>query len=88
MYEWWRFVIIVGLIALSGLFSGLTLGLLGLDTKNLEVSFPQAQNHIVSYLQWDHLRQSKIRKMPSMPEPSFHLGKEETFSCAPYSWET
>ena len=37
MIEWWRLLIIILLILLSGLFSGLTLGLLGLDTKNLEL---------------------------------------------------
>ena len=35
--EWWRWVIIVGLIMLSGCFSGLNLGVLGLDTKDLEM---------------------------------------------------
>jgi len=32
-----EFIPIVGLIALSGLFSGLTLGLLSLDVNQLEV---------------------------------------------------
>jgi metal transporter CNNM len=36
-YEWWRFVIIVLLIVLSGCFSGLNLGVLGLDLGNLEM---------------------------------------------------
>ncbi len=35
--EWWRFVLIVFLVALSGCFSGLNLGVLGLDLKNLEM---------------------------------------------------
>jgi hypothetical protein len=35
--EWWRFVLIVALVALSGCFSGLNLGVLGLDLKNLEM---------------------------------------------------
>lgn len=30
-YEWWRFVIIVGLSLLSAIFSGLNLGIIGLD---------------------------------------------------------
>ncbi len=37
MVEWWRIVIIIFLVILSGVFSGLTLGLLGLDNNNLEV---------------------------------------------------
>ena len=35
--EWWRWLLIVGLICLSGCFSGLNLGVLGLDTKDLEL---------------------------------------------------
>ena len=35
--EWWRWVIIVSLITLSGCFSGLNLGVLGLDLKDLEM---------------------------------------------------
>lgn len=35
--EWWRYAIILVLIALSAMFSGLTLGLMGLDTRNLEL---------------------------------------------------
>lgn len=35
MVEWWRFFIIVFLVALSALFAGLTLGLMGLDSRNL-----------------------------------------------------
>ena len=35
--EWWRWLIIVGLLALSGSFSGLNLGVLGLDVKDLEM---------------------------------------------------
>ena len=35
--EWWRWLLIVGLIMLSGCFSGLNLGVLGLDTKDLEL---------------------------------------------------
>ena len=35
--EWWRWVLIVSLIVLSGCFSGLNLGVLGLDTKDLEM---------------------------------------------------
>ena len=30
-YEWWRFVLIVGLSLLSAVFSGLNLGIVGLD---------------------------------------------------------
>ena len=37
MDEWWRYLVIVLLVLLSGTFSGLTLGLLGLDNNNLEV---------------------------------------------------
>lgn len=37
MVEWWRFFIIFALVMLSALFSGLTLGLMGLDTRNLEL---------------------------------------------------
>lgn len=37
VFEVFRYVAIVALIMLSGLFSGLTLGLLGLDTNQLEV---------------------------------------------------
>lgn len=36
-YAWWRFVIIVGLSALSAVFSGLNLGIIGLDTGYLEL---------------------------------------------------
>ena len=35
--EWYRWLIILGLIALSGSFSGLNLGVLGLDVKDLEL---------------------------------------------------
>jgi hypothetical protein len=35
--EWWRFLLIFLLVALSGCFSGLNLGVLGLDLKNLEM---------------------------------------------------
>lgn len=35
--EWWRWVLIVVLLLLSGSFSGLNLGVLGLDTKDLEM---------------------------------------------------
>jgi len=35
--EIWRLAIIVGLVMLSGCFSGLNLGVLGLETKNLEM---------------------------------------------------
>lgn len=35
--EWWRWILIVCLIILSGCFSGLNLGVLGLDTKDLEM---------------------------------------------------
>ena len=34
--EWWRWILILGLITLSGCFSGLNLGVLGLDTHQLE----------------------------------------------------
>lgn len=30
-YEWWRFLLIVGLSLLSAVFSGLNLGIVGLD---------------------------------------------------------
>ena len=39
MIEWWRIVIMIGLCILSGLFSGLNLGLLGLDIRSLEVQY-------------------------------------------------
>jgi metal transporter CNNM len=35
--SWYNFVVIVVLAIMSGLFSGLNLGLLGLDVKNLEL---------------------------------------------------
>ena len=35
--EWWRWILILGLVMLSGCFSGLNLGVLGLDTKDLEM---------------------------------------------------
>ena len=35
--EWWKWVAIVVLIILSGCFSGLNLGVLGLDLKDLEL---------------------------------------------------
>ena len=35
--DWWRWLLIFGLIVLSGCFSGLNLGVLGLDTKDLEM---------------------------------------------------
>ena len=35
--EWWRWIIIVVLLCLSGSFSGLNLGVLGLDVKDLEM---------------------------------------------------
>ena len=35
--EWWRWLLILGLILLSGCFSGLNLGVLGLDVKDLEM---------------------------------------------------
>ena len=35
--EWWRLLFIIVLISLSGIFSGLNLGYLGLDTKYLEL---------------------------------------------------
>jgi CBS domain containing-hemolysin-like protein len=35
--EWWRLVVVFFLVVLSALFSGLTLGLMGLDTRNLEL---------------------------------------------------
>lgn len=35
--KWYDFIIILGLALLSGTFSGLNLGLLGLDVKNLEL---------------------------------------------------
>jgi metal transporter CNNM len=36
-YEWWRFVLIVGLSLLSAVFSGLNLGIIGLDPGYLEL---------------------------------------------------
>ena len=36
-YEWWRFVIIVGLSLMSALFSGLNLGIISLDIEYLEL---------------------------------------------------
>ncbi len=36
-YEWWRFVIIVGLSILSAIFSGLNLAIIGLDVSYLEL---------------------------------------------------
>ena len=35
--EWWRWVLITTLIALSGCFSGLNLGVLGLEVSDLEI---------------------------------------------------
>ena len=35
--EWWRWILIVSLIALSGCFSGLNLGVLGLEVSDLEI---------------------------------------------------
>ena len=35
--EWWRWLLIVSLIALSGCFSGLNLGVLGLEVSDLEI---------------------------------------------------
>ena len=35
--EWWKWVAIVVLISLSGCYSGLNLGVLGLDIKDLEM---------------------------------------------------
>ncbi|CAI2360224.1 unnamed protein product [Moneuplotes crassus] len=37
MVEWWRLLMIFVLVCMSALFSGLTLGLMGLDTRNLEL---------------------------------------------------
>jgi metal transporter CNNM len=37
MVEWWRILVCLVLVCLSALFSGLTLGLMGLDTRNLEL---------------------------------------------------
>lgn len=36
-FPWWRILLIVILSILSGVFSGLNLGYLGLDTKYLEL---------------------------------------------------
>ena len=36
-YEWWRFVLIVGLSLLSAVFSGLNLGIVGLDPGYLQL---------------------------------------------------
>jgi len=35
--EWWRILIIIGLSLLTGLFSGLNLGIIGLDPSYLEL---------------------------------------------------
>jgi hypothetical protein len=35
--QWYNFVVIIVLAMMSGMFSGLNLGLLGLDVKNLEL---------------------------------------------------
>ena len=35
--EWWQYVVIVVLCSFSAMFSGLNLGLMGLDVKNLEL---------------------------------------------------
>ena len=35
--EWWRWLLILALVMLSGCFSGLNLGVLGLETKDLEL---------------------------------------------------
>ena len=35
--EWWRWGAIIGLVLLSGCFSGLNLGVLGLDTSDLKL---------------------------------------------------
>ena len=34
---WWQWILILALVTLSGCFSGLNLGVLGLDTKDLEL---------------------------------------------------
>jgi CBS domain containing-hemolysin-like protein len=41
--EWYEFVLVAVLICLSGLFSGLTLGLMGLDKVILNVLIEQRQ---------------------------------------------
>lgn len=35
--EWWRILLIIGLALLTGLFSGLNLGIIGLDPNYLEL---------------------------------------------------
>jgi len=37
MAEAWHFIVLAVLLSLSGLFAGLTLGIMGLDTRNLEL---------------------------------------------------
>ena len=37
MPEAWHFIVLGVLLSLSALFSGLTLGIMGLDTRNLEL---------------------------------------------------
>lgn len=37
--EWWRWLLVAVLVCLSAMFSGLTLGLMGLDKNQLAVLF-------------------------------------------------
>jgi CBS domain containing-hemolysin-like protein len=51
MIEWYTVVLIALLVFMSALFSGLTLGLMGLDLSELEVSVHSvAVAYLVSYI--------------------------------------
>jgi len=45
MEEWIRWILIVLLLSMSALFSGLNLGLMGLDKNGLEVAFEMFAMH-------------------------------------------
>jgi len=45
MEEWIRWILIVLLLSMSALFSGLNLGLMGLDKNGLEVTFEMFAMH-------------------------------------------
>lgn len=61
MVEWWRYVVIVVLVLLSGTFSGLTLGLLGLDNNNLEVFADSSR-----LFRWGPSKTNKLKNKPDM----------------------